>query len=80
MRPTGSRFCNEPGCNQRATHGFSKCEPHGLAAQQRNLADKERWAQEDRQRAESELETLAKLFNVDTSAIEALVEYVKEKT
>jgi hypothetical protein len=84
------RFCNEPGCSQQATPGFSKCEPHGLIARQNNLDDKARWArieQEDKARwarieqeqDDADVQALAASFNVDPPAIEALVEYIRRR-
>jgi hypothetical protein len=73
------RFCNEPGCSQQATPGFSKCEPHGLIARQNNLDDKARWARIEQEQDDADIQELAALFNVDPSAIEALVEYIRGK-
>jgi hypothetical protein len=73
------RWCNEPGCSQQATPGFSKCEPHGLIARQNNLDDKARWARIEQEQDDADIQELAALFNVDPSAIEALVEYIRGK-
>lgn len=80
MKIRGLRFCNEAGCKQYASPGFSKCEPHGQAAVQRNKDDRARFAKIEQEQDDAELQTLATLFGVDTSAIEALIEYIKEKS